>query len=732
VGEAEVTFQVTVGSALPADRQVMVSNGGSGTLTGLSASIQSSSGLQWLSASVGSTAPSVLTLKLTPVAASLMSGTYVATVSLSAPGASDSPKTVSVRLIVVGPAIPLTATAAGPNQVDLSWGAFAPAVREVRLERCTGAGCTSFVEVLRWLHSVESPFLSYQNVGLASGTTYVYRLRVDYNVGGQYYSNPVTAVTPALPAAPALTATPSTNAVDLRWTFQHADTRDIQIERCAGSTCSNFQVLASVGPQVGSYRDMGLTQGSVYTYRLRIRLSTTSSNYEVMSDPVVAQTPMMAPLLAGAALSGSQILLTWTNYAAYAQIRVLRCAGAGCANLVVIQSLSGSNTSFTDQGLLPGTLYVYRLEAVSAAGVVAASNSVSEQTGSPPAPAAPSQLSAQNGSGGVVLTWLDNATNENGYRIERCMGAGCSNFQEVATVGANVTTHTLTGLAPATSYSFRLRAQGASAASGYSNTASVLTPPLVIIPAAPSNLSGVATTAFQINLSWSDNASNENGFELEHCAGAGCTNFIKIAGLGANATSYTHSGLAAGSTHRYRIRAMAGLSYSGYSNVATVTTVATATRQIRIINNMPGSLYLHDIARLKLAASSAGFGFGMADLLTSDYQATCQSLPGDAIAPGQSRTFAQSIGANFSLFIQAGVWEPDASCTPGGFTRRLAFTEQNTWKMYAVYASVDITGHTSGTIDFTISGSYLNGTLKVVGSQNGSVFMTVYFRVVPI
>jgi PKD repeat protein len=92
----------------------------------------------------------------------------------------------------------------------------------------------------------------------------------------------------------------------------------------------------------------------------------------------------------------------------------------------------------------------------------------------PPAvPSAPSSLLASAASGTQInLKWNDNSTSESSFRIERCQGSGCSNFVEVAFVGANVSSYSNTGLTSGTSYSFRVRAMNAAGGSGYTNVAS--------------------------------------------------------------------------------------------------------------------------------------------------------------------------------------------------------------------------------------------------------------------
>ena len=100
----------------------------------------------------------------------------------------------------------LTASAASATQIDLSWG---PATDNVgvtgyRVERCLGAGCTSFAEVASTLGP------SYNDAGLVTNTTYRYRVRAEDAAGNLGpYSNAAQASTgfSISPAAAALTFT---------------------------------------------------------------------------------------------------------------------------------------------------------------------------------------------------------------------------------------------------------------------------------------------------------------------------------------------------------------------------------------------------------------------------------------------------------------------------------------------------------------------------------------------
>jgi hypothetical protein len=195
--------------------------------------------------------------------------------------------------------------------------------------------------------------------------------------------------------------------------------------------------------------------------------------------------------------------------------------------------------------------------------------------GPPPTPpAAPSNLTANAVSSSQIdLAWTDNANNETGFKIERCQGAGCSNFAQIATTGADVVTFSDTGLTANTSYSYRVRATNAGGDSAYSNTASATTPAAQNPPAAPSNLTANAVSSSQINLAWTDNANNEDGFQIERCQGNNCSNFAQIAQVGANVTTFNDTGLARFTRYRYRVRAFNANGSSAYSNIAVERTL---------------------------------------------------------------------------------------------------------------------------------------------------------------
>jgi hypothetical protein len=92
-----------------------------------------------------------------------------------------------------------------------------------------------------------------------------------------------------------------------------------------------------------------------------------------------------------------------------------------------------------------------------------------------PLPGAPTDLSATSaGTNRIDLSWTDNANNEDGFVIERASGTG---FEEIDTVGANVTGYADTGVSCGSSYDYRVAAYNCKGTSAYSNTASATTDP---------------------------------------------------------------------------------------------------------------------------------------------------------------------------------------------------------------------------------------------------------------
>ena len=94
----------------------------------------------------------------------------------------------------------------------------------------------------------------------------------------------------------------------------------------------------------------------------------------------------------------------------------------------------------------------------------------------------------------------------------------------------------------------------------------------VVIPLAPTNLSAVAVSySTQVNLTWTDNSTNEAGYKVQRKIDGG--SFGDVASTAADMYTYSDFGLTPNTTYTYRVYSYnsAGNSLQ-YSNEVTITT----------------------------------------------------------------------------------------------------------------------------------------------------------------
>lgn len=96
--------------------------------------------------------------------------------------------------------------------------------------------------------------------------------------------------------------------------------------------------------------------------------------------------------------------------------------------------------------------------------------------------------------------------------------------------------------------------------------------PVINPPASPSNLSVIPVSGSVLQLMWTDNSTDETGFEIERSETGSGGPFTLITTVPANEVSYSNTGLALSVNYCYRVRAVNSGGYSAYSNTACGTT----------------------------------------------------------------------------------------------------------------------------------------------------------------
>ena len=168
-----------------------------------------------------------------------------------------------------------------------------------------------------------------------------------------------------------------------------------------------------------------------------------------------------------------------------------------------------------------------------------------------------------------------------GYRIEVSSNGGSSWTNLVANTGNANTTYAHTGLTAGATRHYRVSAINANGAGVPSNVDSATTG--ATAPGAPTGLTATASGTTAINLSWSAPGSTGGsaitGYKIEVSPNGTSGWTDQVANTNSTATTYAHTGLAAGDTRHYRVSAINTNGAGTASNVDSATTGASAARR---------------------------------------------------------------------------------------------------------------------------------------------------------
>ena len=313
--------------------------------------------------------------------------------------------------------------------------------------------------------------------------------------------------------------------------------------------------------------------------------SAWAASYATVNTPAASVTVPNAPSnVTGTATSATQIKLSWAdNSNNETGFQIERWNGSAWTQIGTV----GPNvTTYADSGLIPSTTYYYEVAAYNSAGSAWAASyaTVNTPAASVTVPNAPSNVTGTATSATQIkLSWADNSNNETGFQIERWNGSA---WTQIGTVGPNVTTYADSGLNPSTTYYYEVAAYNSAGSAWAASYATVNTPAATVtVPNAPSNVTGTATSATQIKLSWADNSNNETGFQIERWNGSAWT---QIGTVGPNVTTYADSGLNPSTTYYYEVAAYNSAGTAWAASYATVNTPAVLTQGQQFTFNQEG------------------------------------------------------------------------------------------------------------------------------------------------
>ena len=437
----------------------------------------------------------------------------------------------------------LTAIATSSSTVDLNWTDNATTETGFRIFRSEDG--VTFTQV----GAINTPdATSFTDTSAVGDKTYRYVVRANNDSGLSGASNQAIAETVLAPTA--LNAAPlSTTDILLTWNDNSTRENGYAIERSIDG--AGFIEIKRTGENIKNFKDTGLTPETKYEYRVRGFRGTSNSSYSNTDD---ARTAPAAPTdLTLAVVGPNQINLFWTKNSANEDgFRVQRVTGTDFNSGTNLQEfvLPNGATTFEATGLTPNTNYAFRVQAFNESGGSAFSNVATAKT-LPLPPAAPTNLAAQVLSQSEIkLTWKDNSTTETNFEIERSSDGGLT-FNVIAAPAANATTFTDSGLPSDSEFIYRVRAVNGGGNSDFSNEVTARTLPDA--PLGPSDLEAEATSESTVELTWTDNSNNETSYIVERKIGNGAFQQIKV--LGADADSYSDSGLSPNTQVTYRVKA---------------------------------------------------------------------------------------------------------------------------------------------------------------------------------
>ena len=395
------------------------------------------------------------------------------------------------------------------------------------------------------------------------GTTYTYKV---YPFKGiclwdQNYASQVEVTTQIIPPANLRSGLLNSTEADVLWDDTTTSESGFEIERCAGSCVGTdpFVKIDETAAGINSYSDRTLLPASTYSYRVRAVNSAGGWSSGYSNILIITTSAVTAPSsLVNNPGSEARIELAWNRNSTDESSVVVQRGDENCANFVSLPSLPAGTTSYTDTSISAATTYCYQVQVCKAdidPGV--ADNSwcspFSNQVLATSSIVPPDPLSVDFiNTTEAHLKWVNSTESETGFVVERCEGNGCTGFTEVAgsPLGPDVTSFTDNSLCSGTTYRYRVKAvNGSQWSSDY-------TVPLEVTSATPVPVNDLAAKELvdasdsrQINVSWTDANLDEDGFSLERCEGAGCSNFQALSTvpsqedlrLGIDPTFWTYS-----------------------------------------------------------------------------------------------------------------------------------------------------------------------------------------------
>jgi hypothetical protein len=435
---------------------------------------------------------------------------------LNASGVPSVAKIIQITANVASPpAAPssLTTTALSSTEVHLGWADTASTEAGFQVER--SADGATFVQIA----TLGANVTGYNDATVASSRSYWYRVRAYNAAGFSSYSNTASTAVPA--------------------------------------PLYNFEDGTAQGWQVGGGTTIAAVNSQVAAYEGSHSLSLTLTNTTTANWASAYLAPSTGGPVAGTTITASVLVPTGGATGLQAQIALQDGGNAWYNDMNTTTLVPGtwSQLSWIVPSGAVGPVRWFGVWFTSAAGVTWSGTAfvdAVDMSGAPPS--TPTPTSAATATSTLTPTPTASRT--------------------PTPTSTRTPTPTRTPLTPTSSPTPRptstLTPTPTRTTPPTATPTPTLTPTPSPLPAAPSNLVATAVSSSQINLAWLDNASNEQGFNVEQSLNG--TTFTQIASVGANVTGYSDAGLSPSTNYWYRVQAYNAFGSSAYSTTVHVRT----------------------------------------------------------------------------------------------------------------------------------------------------------------
>lgn len=377
---------------------------------------------------------------------------------------------------------------------------------------------------------------------------------------------------PQPPAAPTAlaAAAQADGSVSLTWVDGAANEEGYELQRAPGSGA--FTSIATVGPSVTTFTDTGLTAGTAYSYRVRAFNGAGASAWSNTAQATIP--PAAAPVLLIAAGSDWKYLDTgvvpdtnWTSLTFDDSTWASGAAQFGYGD--------GDERTTIGWGPNPNSKYIttyfrHAFEVGDPAAWSALTLRLLRDDGAVVYLNGREVVRSNMPSGTVTpSTFAVDALGE----PEEASWVSASLAPAELVAGTNVLAVEIhQAWIESSDLSFDLELQAEAGGTPPPDPGPDPEPEPEIPPAPPSALTATAVSSATVVLSWQDNANTETGYEVQRAMGTGA--YATVATLAPSSSGYTDSGLAAATTYRYRVRALATATVSEWSAIVKVKTAA--------------------------------------------------------------------------------------------------------------------------------------------------------------